>query len=324
MSIDRRLRELALLQIAGFGPAGVRAMILGEAVVVGTIAIAFGTPLGVVVSRYFLDFFTNVTSTVVGIGLQPAEFGLSSLLVAVAVGLGASLAAVIRPASRASKVRPLDVFEDRTPIPLGGRAATTTAVALLLIVGAAWFSTELPAYLRLAVVSFGSLYLVAIVASRSLAPARRAVAPIVDAVLPRIGDLFGASLVSRPERSAYTVTAISAIVASSLAIAGTVQTVTTTVDTWFDAQFPNAIRVVAGSPFGLHREPLRPESVEHVASIDGIRAMARLKTAVARFQGDSVFVSGREVSTPRRPQQALAGRSSDHQHLCSEVCGAGR
>ncbi|MBW2282339.1 MAG: hypothetical protein JRG82_16495, partial [Deltaproteobacteria bacterium] len=54
MSADRRLRELALLQLAGVGPRGVRTLILAESVVVGMLAVAIGTPLGGLASDLIL------------------------------------------------------------------------------------------------------------------------------------------------------------------------------------------------------------------------------------------------------------------------------
>lgn len=328
MSIDRRLRELALLQLAGLDPRNVQAMIIGESLVTGILGVAVGTPLGVLASGLFLVFFSKVVSTVAGVEFESAQFGFSTALAASGVGLGAATVAAIRPAGLARRTRPLDVFEASNPGREPVRSRVPFLVGAIAAAAVGWLGTVLPPYMRLALVCSGSLIALAIAVRVGIPPARRVLTPAVDYIFPRIGDLIGAALVARAARSAHTVTGIAAIVAACLAISATVSSVTSTVNTWYERQFDGSIRVVGGSPFALFREPLRTETVRRITELSGIEAIVRLKIVAAQFKGEEIFVSGEDLAdraefaslelTPEAPEDVLE-RLSDGQVLVTTI-----
>lgn len=107
LSIQQRLRELALLRAIGTTPGQVRRMVLGEAVVTSLLATSLGALLGVPFGRWLFDRLTER-------GIAPAamEFRLGWIPMVVAVGssvlitLGAGWVA----GRRAAKARPTEAL----------------------------------------------------------------------------------------------------------------------------------------------------------------------------------------------------------------------
>jgi len=102
--ISQRLRELALLRAIGASSRQIRLMILGEALIIGIIATAFGILGGVGVSKGITALF-NAT----GAAFPSATITISTrtILASLFVGIGVTVTAAMVPALRASKIPPV-------------------------------------------------------------------------------------------------------------------------------------------------------------------------------------------------------------------------
>jgi putative ABC transport system permease protein len=135
--IGQRTRELALLRTLGAGRRQVFRSVLAEAALVGTIAALAGAGIGVGLSKGLVALFS-------GFGLSLPVTGLVvplwQLALAAGAGLAVTLVAAIAPASRATRVAPVQALRDAVPAPVGfssrrlagGLAVTTAGVALVL------------------------------------------------------------------------------------------------------------------------------------------------------------------------------------------------
>ncbi|GAB3430064.1 ABC transporter permease [Actinophytocola sediminis] len=107
LSIQQRLRELALLRAIGTTPGQLRRMVLGEAVVTSLLATTLGVALGVQFGQWLFD-------RLVGRGIVPAamEFRLGWIPMIVAIGssLLITLAAGWVAGRRAARARPTEAL----------------------------------------------------------------------------------------------------------------------------------------------------------------------------------------------------------------------
>lgn len=294
MSVDRRLRELALLQLAGLRPGGVQRIILMEAVVIGCIAIGVGMPVAEYTARAFLDFFVVVSFMVGATRADEVAPAYSSILVALLVGLGTSLLAASGPAWRARTTRPLDVFSRSRRASPALRSGLWISGALLALM-LAWMPSPAPPLVRVVGVMTMSLLLVGALTSRYLPVAVRHSRRGLDRLFPRIGDLIGASLMARPGRTASTVAAIAALIATALVGNITIESITGTVDRWAAARTGDGALIVAGDPLQIARQNISPEAFEVIRSTPGISGVSAAKSTGIRFRGVDVVLVGSDL-----------------------------
>lgn len=100
-SVRRRRSVLALLAVLGFTRRQVRAVVLGQASLVGAVALVMGLPLGLVLGRWAWTYLIEHLGGIVSVALPPGGLAVLAALVLVA----ANVVAVV-PARMASRVRP--------------------------------------------------------------------------------------------------------------------------------------------------------------------------------------------------------------------------
>ncbi len=138
ITIGQRLRELALMRAIGASARQVSRMIVLEALVMSVIATAIGILGGIGVARLMIAFFNAA-----GLGFPPTgtTLLLRTVLVAVIVGVGITLASVTVPAIRAAKIPPVAAmrpelgFDALNTRKLLGGVIVTALGSLLFLVG---------------------------------------------------------------------------------------------------------------------------------------------------------------------------------------------
>jgi putative ABC transport system permease protein len=131
-TVAQRRRDLALLRLAGAARGQLRHLLIGEAVLLGTIGTAGGIPMGLAVMSF-------QTWLLEALGFVPPGFTPQwrtwILGVSIGVGVVIALAGVLVAARRASRVRPLEALRDT-----GEAARVMTAgrwgIGLLFLAGA--------------------------------------------------------------------------------------------------------------------------------------------------------------------------------------------
>jgi len=108
--VDRRIPELALLQVAGLEPRGVRRILFFDAALLALFGTAAGALLGRLFAAGFLGGLSWLSDFVQGIQLSRIEFNASTAATALAVGGLVSFAGVLEPARRATRQAPLDAL----------------------------------------------------------------------------------------------------------------------------------------------------------------------------------------------------------------------
>lgn len=104
ITIGQRLRELALLRAIGASGSQVRRMIVTEALVLSVTATVLGIVGGLGVARLLIWLFDAA-----GAGFPPTDLVLATrtVVAAIVVGVGITMASVIVPARRAARIPPI-------------------------------------------------------------------------------------------------------------------------------------------------------------------------------------------------------------------------
>ena len=224
-TVAQRRRDLALLRLTGAGRRQVRTLLVGEALLLGTLGSGLGVLFGVPVMRLhaaMLESFGFVPSGFAG------EWRSWIVYVSGGTGIGIAVLGVLAASRRAAKVRPLEALRD-----VGAAARVMTAsrwvfgtfflagsIALLILVPTLGGEAALP---------------LSIFVSFTLVIAFTAFAPLVVPLVSwpfgllfrgRLGVLAHANLRAGVRRSASTAAPIMVLVAFVVGMAGTMATIT--------------------------------------------------------------------------------------------------
>ncbi len=128
--LGQRIRQLALLRALGASRRQIRASALFEALVIGVMASVLGLGVGVA-----LAFLLRAIMNSAGFGLPDLEIILAprTIILAVLVGIGVSLASAFTPSRRASKVPPVAAMREGYRYG-SGEGTRRTIIAILLAV----------------------------------------------------------------------------------------------------------------------------------------------------------------------------------------------
>jgi putative ABC transport system permease protein len=224
-TVAQRRRDLALLRLTGAGRRQVRTLLVGEALLLGTLGSGLGALLGVPVMRLhaaMLDSFGFVPSGFVG------QWRPWILYVSAGTGIGIAVLGVLAASRRAAKVRPLEALRD-----VGG--ATRVMTASRWVFGTFFLAGSIALIVLVPVLGGEAALPLSIFVSFTLVIAFTAFAPLVVPLVSwpfgllfrgRLGVLAHANLRAGVRRSASTAAPIMVLVAFVVGMAGTMATIT--------------------------------------------------------------------------------------------------
>ena len=123
--LGQRTRELGLLRLVGADPRQLRRSVLGEALVIGVVSSLLGIGAGVVVAQGLTALFDALGASLPDMALV---ISARTVIVALVVGIGATMISAVGPARKASRVAPIVALRD-------GAAAGTRTGKVRLAVG---------------------------------------------------------------------------------------------------------------------------------------------------------------------------------------------
>jgi putative ABC transport system permease protein len=297
--VERRLGELSLLRTVGFDARRARRLLYVDSLLLALAGSALGLALGVAVSRLLLGTLSRITDFLEDVQLARLEISTSTVGVALGVGVVVALAGVVAPARRVTGMAPLEgLVAVRSP---SRPRADRRARRVLWLAALAWLAVlaapvALPAMLRVGLL-FG-LGLVAIAAG-ARDPVPRLVGrlrPALEAILPGLGRVAGASLAVRPARTGVHVGAVAGVLAGVTATGILNQSLASTLDYWMGSQYPGGVFVTAGEGFSLRpEEPIRPDVVSAIRETPGVRAVFDHYTTEILYEGVEVLLGASDM-----------------------------
>lgn len=283
--VGQRLRELALLRAVGASTRQVRAMILGESFVVAMTATALGLLGGVGVARLLTAVFNAG-----GVGFPQADTVVTvrTVVVAVLVGIGVTMAATATPAISAGRVPPVAAMRPELVADHHGSPLRYVIGASLTVAGVAVYCTgvfvkpgELTTVVAL-VAGGGGLVLVgvALLAAGLAAPVGRVLGRPVRSLLGMPGRLAQENAVRSPRRTATTASALMI----GIALVSGVGVVGSSLDRSLTEQLGQSITAdffFTGSGF----QGFSPTLVERIAELPEIEAVSGFRSGTFRVDG---------------------------------------
>jgi putative ABC transport system permease protein len=208
--VTQRTRELALLRALGASAAQIRRSVIGEALIVGIVASVVGLGFGLVIA-------VGLQALLKAFGIELPSTALQvlprTIVVALVVGVGTTLASSIMPSIRASRIAPIAALRDPDPPgyfhsrrrTLAGVVIVGLGVALLMLgLFGGTSNAALLVGLGAAVVFFGVAVLGPVLA--------RPVARLIGAPLPSVrgipGKLGMENAARNPKRTSATAAAL--------------------------------------------------------------------------------------------------------------------
>ncbi len=210
ITFAQRRRQLALLRAVGARAGQIRRMLIGEAMLVGLVASVVGVVAGLGLAvglEELIGLFGDEIPT------SETVLSMRTIIVAVVVGMGVTLAAATLPARRVSKVAPVAALRDDAGSPRrsGWRGTVVGLVLAALGAGALYAAGPVPgARTSLILIGAGSLAIVG--AAAFLAPTLVPVASRVLGAPLRFlgvpGQLGRDNTAREPRRTAATAAAL--------------------------------------------------------------------------------------------------------------------
>jgi putative ABC transport system permease protein len=295
-SVVQRRPLFGTLRCLGVTRREVFALVVSEALLVGTLGAALGLGLGIVMGRGAVQAVTQTISDLYFVvTVQETTIAASSLLKGALVGIVATVLVAMPPAWEAASV-PARVALSRSGLEGKARRAVGWAgVGSLVLAGAGVGLLAIPT--RSLVVSFAGTLAVVV--------AFAALTPLVTTLLMRLatrplGRAWGAlgrmaprSVVTSISRTAVAVAALMVAVSVTIGVSLMIGSFRTTVVTWLDQVLQGDVYVSAPSLTSTQATtPLDPAVLPLVESWPGVERVDLLRTATVESPAGPVSVFG--------------------------------
>ncbi|OJH42219.1 FtsX-like permease family protein [Cystobacter ferrugineus] len=311
-SVVQRREQLGRLRALGVTRNELFALVLGEAGVLGAVGTVAGVLLGILLGRGLVELVTRTINdlylsvSVRGLALEPFTLGKGLVL-----GLGATLAAALRPAWEAARSAPAltlrrstleDVAHGRAP-----RLALTGVAVLAAGVGLLALPTRelLPAYAGLFSVLLGASLLVpwltALLAQGAAGP--------LGGAFGLLGRMAARGVTASLSRTAVALAALMVAVATTVGVGLMVTSFRGTVADWLGSSLvadiyvspPSLVARRGGAAF-------QPGLAERVRTTPGVASSSTMRTAQVRVDGVPTDVRAVDFGeTPTRPYRFKEG-----------------
>lgn len=292
--VSQRLRELALLRAVGASSRQIRAMIIGEALVVSVIATVLGIVAGMGVAKGIVAIFNAA-----GAAFPSASLIVSTrtVVASTVVGVGVTVAAAIVPALRAARIPPVaamrpelgfNSLQKNKRLVVG---SITTGIGLVLFsVGIFGQPGGTSGTLGLSAIGAILLFLgIASLSTTVAAPASRVISRILPLPFRPMTRSVPGRLGSRnaqrtPRRTASTASALMI----GLALVSTVSVVASSVQASFKEQLQGSVTAdffVSNGPGNFQGLPV--SFSERLSELPELSAVSPFRAATAQVNGDT-------------------------------------
>ncbi|HEV2492845.1 MAG TPA: FtsX-like permease family protein [Terriglobia bacterium] len=291
VSVVRRRPEIGILRALGASRATILGAFFAESACFGLAGGLVGLGLGRAMAAAAVQLIgRTVQSLYVSSRPGPIVLSPSSVMLALAVGVGAALASGMSPAREAARVPPTEAMaHGRREYEVSVRKRRDLVFAVLLGFAAA-LTSRLPAVEGKPV--FGYLSALLLVAASALAiPAM--VAAVMSLSSTTLGRALGAegllasrSLAASLRRTSVLVGALATAVAMMVSVGIMVGSFRKTVQIWVENQLQADLYLRPAGPAGPDLHPTMSPDIEHrLAALPGVEAVAWLRAYPISYQG---------------------------------------
>jgi putative ABC transport system permease protein len=294
ITIAQRSRELALMRALGATRRQVLRSVVGESLLIGTVASAVGLVAGVGLAK---GLSSLLKSSGIDLPSTATVFSARTVIVSLLVGVVVTLLAGLGPALRATRVSPVTAMREGAELPPGriGRRAPLFAgilgVLALGVLGLGMFGSGIEAGGRLALLAPGALLLfvaVALISPRLVPP----LASLLGRPAARLGGAAGGlarrNAMRNPGRTAATAAALMigiALVAFSAVLASGMRE---SVKGALDEQLRGDYVLVGQDGWSA----IDPAAIQAASEVPGVEVATGIVQDEGRAFGEEVRVDG--------------------------------
>jgi putative ABC transport system permease protein len=297
ITVAQRTKEFALLRTLGASRRQVLRSVVLEAVVIGLIASLVGILAGVGLAKGL-----NALFTAVGADLPKTGTVIKSrtVIVALIVGVGVTVAAGLSPALQATRVAPVEALREGMATRKRSRwapyvAAATTVIGVVLL-AYGMFAGGLAIGARLASIGLGCLVLfvgVALLSQRIVKPLASVLGRPAQRIAGAAGRLARENSMRNPSRTATTAAALMIGLALVTFVAVLGEGLRSSYGSSLDDQLGASYVVTAEDDFS----PFAPEAVKAIASAPGVQVVSDLRESQIKAFGDKMTIDGVDAAT---------------------------
>jgi putative ABC transport system permease protein len=296
VTVAERRHEIGILLSLGATRRQVLALFAGEAALLGLAGAVIGIPFGLGLAylglqpmqAILVDIFNNLHA-------HQVEIGPQLILIALAAGVTATVAAALVPAIQASQENPAEAVR-RVPKAPTSRHLVFLAVAAVSLLAAGTLMTVWRDRLPRQWGTFGglSLVLVAALVASPLCATLAAVAlrPLARRFFRIEWRLAADNLLQSPGRTGMVIGALAAGVSLVMQTAGVIQSNRAALRSWIEESIAADVIVTGGSAIGSgdHGEAMDAEVIDALGRMPEAEAVMPLRTPKVEFRGDTVML----------------------------------
>ena len=302
ISVVRRRAEIGIVRALGASRLQVGSAFLGEAAAIGFAGSLLGVPLGRLLASGAVKLMAS-TVDMLYVSSRPGAITLTGLLIilALAIGTGASVASALGPVREAMRVSPVDAMaRGRREYRSRMNQKRDLLIAVVLGVVAALLS-QLPAISGKPVFGYIATLLLIGAGAHAIPALVNVVSSVSTELLRKIlgveALLASRSLVGSLGRTSVLVGALATAVAMMVSVAIMVGSFRQTVVSWMDHQLPADLYLRPAGGEGVDRHPtISLELTEAIARLPGVAAVDRLRAYEISYEGMPVTLASMDAS----------------------------
>jgi putative ABC transport system permease protein len=303
VTVAQRSREFALLRTLGASRRQILGSVMAESAVIGVVASIVGIAAGLVVApglRSLLSAFG------LDLGTTSSQLQLRTVIVALLVGVIATVVSGFVPARRATRVQPVEAMRDAEPhAPARLRRRRVILALVVEALGVALLLYGLlgdpgTASATASVLGFGTLLMIfglAMLAPTLVRPLSSAIGKPLERILGISGRLGRENSTRQPQRTAVTASALMIGVALVVLVAIFAAGLRATIDQGIDEQIRAAGIITHDDGFS----PLPAGLTDRLEQVDGVTAVSPIRFETGKIVGESgtTGVTGVDDATVR-------------------------
>jgi putative ABC transport system permease protein len=276
--VERQKRQLATLRAVGMEARRVRQMIFVEVSALAVVGTALGVAGGIAISPPLLATLSQFLKVAAVEQLTGVSLQASTVWVAIAVGLVASVAGSTLPARRAGSRFTLDSLDLDTG-PRGGQGLSSRIGAVALAAFAILSTKGHGVFDGFAMIRVVALLLVGVLAILALAPLLlsylRMPVRFIERSWPGIGHLATRFFRIRPWTFAVALTAISTLVGALVTVFLLIATIRSGFERWAESRLPGAPIAILPTSLNdpISNDFLSPETLDVIRASPGVAAV---------------------------------------------------
>jgi putative ABC transport system permease protein len=326
VAVVQRRKEIGVLRTLGATQGQIRALFIGESVVIGLVGSLAGIAFGLLIARVMASFIGSYLGEVYGVSQRTDQITADPklLLLALFLGVVTSVLAAILPARDAARIDPVLALQAGKVQMISEAENRTRRRLAAILLGIVLVLVLIPGLQLAPYIAFGLTIVAALLLAPSLALLfSKALRPLLAPLFPVAGTLAADSLIQSPRRTSGALSALMLSLALVIALGGMARASYHEIADWLNVAFNPDLFVTTSAQL-TSRSFRFPGSMRSIlAAVPGVAEVQSARTPRVVVRGSPVMIIAleAEISERRVPLPAVAGRNDEMYKAAAEGKG---